>query len=103
MGTSSLGHLVIPPDMFKWISIRSKHPLETKRTNYTYSKILRIKVTHTMIPELIYLMEQDLLLLKNQADGMDVVVADKVEALKNKKDGPSRARLKLIWILVLHA
>jgi hypothetical protein len=49
-----------------------------------------------------YLMEQDPLLLKNQADGMDVVVvADKVEALK-KKDGPSRARLKSIWLSILH-
>jgi hypothetical protein len=35
-------------------------------------------------------MEQDPLLLKDQADGMDVVVADKVEALKS------------IWLLVLH-
>jgi hypothetical protein len=29
-----------------------------------------------------YLMEQDPLLLQNQADGMDVVVADRWEALK---------------------
>jgi hypothetical protein len=35
-----------------------------------------------------YLMEQDPLLLKDQADGMDVVSADNMEALK-KKDGPS--------------
>jgi hypothetical protein len=48
-----------------------------------------------------YLMEQDPLLLQNQADGMDVVVADRMEALK-KKDGPSRARLKSIWLSVLH-
>jgi hypothetical protein len=46
-------------------------------------------------------MEQDPLLLQNQADGMDVVVADKIEALK-KKDGPSRSRLKSIWLSVLH-
>jgi hypothetical protein len=31
-----------------------------------------------------YLMEQDPLLLKDQADGMDVAAADKVEALKKK-------------------
>jgi hypothetical protein len=31
-----------------------------------------------------------------------VVVADKVEALKGRKDGPSRAMLKLIWLSVLH-
>jgi hypothetical protein len=48
-----------------------------------------------------YLMEQDPLLLKDQADGMDVVVADRMEVLK-KKDGPSRARLKSIWLLILH-
>jgi hypothetical protein len=48
-----------------------------------------------------YLMEQDPLLLQNQADGMDVVVADRMEALK-KKDGPSRARLKSIWLSILH-
>jgi hypothetical protein len=33
---------------------------------------------------------------------MDVVVADKVEALKERKDGPSRAMLKSIWLSVLH-
>jgi hypothetical protein len=48
-----------------------------------------------------YRMEQDPLLLKEQADGMDVAVVDKVEALK-KKDGPSRARLKSICLSVLH-
>ena len=46
-------------------------------------------------------MEQDPLLLKDQTNGMDVVVVDKMKALK-KKDGPSRARLKLIWLSVLH-
>ena len=34
-----------------------------------------------------YLMEQDPLLLKDQADGMDAAAADKVEALK-KNMGP---------------
>jgi hypothetical protein len=33
---------------------------------------------------------------------MDVVAADKVEALKKRKDGPSRAMLKSIWLSVLH-
>ena len=41
------------------------------------------------------------MLLKDQADGMDVVVVDKVEALK-KKYGPSRARIKSIWLSVFH-
>jgi hypothetical protein len=35
-----------------------------------------------------YLMEQDPFLLQDQADVMDVVVADKVEALKKKRMGP---------------
>ena len=48
-----------------------------------------------------YIMEQNPLLLQDQADGMDDVVVDSMEALK-KKDGPSRARLKSIWLLVLH-
>jgi hypothetical protein len=48
-----------------------------------------------------YLIEKYPLILKNQDDGMDVSYADKVEALK-KKDGPSRARLKSIWLSVLH-
>jgi hypothetical protein len=33
---------------------------------------------------------------------MDVVVAGKVEALKGRKDGPSRAIPKLICLSVLH-
>jgi hypothetical protein len=40
-------------------------------------------------------------LLKDKADGMDVVVANRMEALK-KKYGSSRARLKSIWLSVLH-
>jgi hypothetical protein len=33
---------------------------------------------------------------------MDVVVADKVEELKGRKDGPSRAMFKSIWLSILH-
>jgi hypothetical protein len=34
---------------------------------------------------------------------MDVAIAaDKVEALKGRKYGPSRAMLKLIWLSILH-
>jgi hypothetical protein len=50
-----------------------------------------------------YLMEQEPSLIQDQAEVMDVVAtADKVEALKGRKDGPSRAMLKLIWLSVLH-
>jgi hypothetical protein len=33
---------------------------------------------------------------------MDDVVADKVEALKGRKDGPSKAMIKSIWLSILH-
>jgi hypothetical protein len=46
-------------------------------------------------------MEKYPLLLQNQADGMDVVVADRMEVLK-KKDGPSGAKLKSKWLSILH-
>jgi hypothetical protein len=46
-------------------------------------------------------MEKDPLLLKDQANGMDGVAADRMESLK-KKDAPSRARIKSICLLVLH-
>jgi hypothetical protein len=49
-----------------------------------------------------YLMEQDPSLLQDQVDVMDVAAANKVEALKKRKDGPSRAMLKSIWLSVLH-
>jgi hypothetical protein len=48
-----------------------------------------------------YLIEQDPLLLQNQADGINATAAYKIEALK-KKDGPSRAKLKSIWLSVLY-
>jgi hypothetical protein len=46
-------------------------------------------------------MEQDPLLLQNQADGLVAATAERMEALE-KKDWPSRARLKSIWLFVLH-
>jgi hypothetical protein len=46
-------------------------------------------------------MEKDPLFLKDHVDGMNDVVAKKVEVLK-MKEGPSRARLKSIWLSVLH-
>jgi hypothetical protein len=39
-----------------------------------------------------YLMEQDPFMLQDQANVMDVVVADKVEALENERMGPPRPR-----------
>jgi hypothetical protein len=42
--------LSFPPGMVKLKSIRSKHTLEAKIIKCTYSKVLRIIMTHTMIP-----------------------------------------------------
>ena len=49
-----------------------------------------------------YLMEQEPSPIQDQAEVMYAAAADKVEALKGRKDGPSRAMLKLIWLSVLH-
>jgi hypothetical protein len=49
-----------------------------------------------------YLMEQEPSMIQDQAKVMDVATADKVEALKGRKDGPSRAMLKSIWLSVRH-
>jgi hypothetical protein len=49
-----------------------------------------------------YLMEEDPSLLQDQVEMMDVVAANKVEALKKRKHGPSRSMLKSIWLSVLH-
>jgi hypothetical protein len=49
-----------------------------------------------------YLMDQDPFLLQDQIEVMDVAAVNKVEALKKRKDGPSRAMLNSIWLLVLH-
>jgi hypothetical protein len=47
-------------------------------------------------------MEQEPSLIQDQAEVMDTAAADKVEALKERKDGPSRALLKSIWLSVVH-
>jgi hypothetical protein len=88
--------------MVKWASIRSKHLLETKGIKCTYSKVLMIKVTHTMIPGLITSWSKNHLRHKTKLMVMDAAAADKVEALKGRKDGPSRAMLKSIRLSVLH-
>jgi hypothetical protein len=49
-----------------------------------------------------YLMEQDPSLLRDQAEVMDVITTDKVEALKKRKHGPSRAMIKSMWLSLLH-
>jgi hypothetical protein len=47
------GILSFPLGVDKWKGIRSKNTSEVKIIECTYSNVLRIRVTHTMIPELI--------------------------------------------------
>ena len=42
-----------PAGVEKWKGIKSKHTTKEKRIKCTYSNVLRIRVTHTMIPRLI--------------------------------------------------
>jgi hypothetical protein len=70
--------------MVKWISIRSNHLLETKGIKCTYSKVLRIRVTHTMIPGLITSWSKIHLCYRTKSKVMDAAAADKVEALKGR-------------------
>ena len=77
-----------PPGMFKWKSIRSKHTLEEKIIKYKYSKVFEDQSDTYHDTRTHYLMEQDPSLLQDHADVMDVVVANKVEALKNEGMGP---------------
>jgi hypothetical protein len=76
--------------MVKWIGIRSKHLLETKIIDCTYSKVLTLEDQSDTYhdTQTHYLMEQDPLLLQDQAEVMDAAAADKVEAPKNEKMGP---------------
>jgi hypothetical protein len=56
-----------------------------------------------MIPGLITSWSKNHLRCRTKPKVMDVVVvADKVEALKGRKDGPSRAMFKSIWHSILH-
>ena len=84
-----------------------KHKIQASVRNKgikcTYSKVLRFRVTHTMILELITSWSKNHLRCRTKSKVMDVVdAADKVEVLKGRKDGPSRAMLKSIWLSVLH-
>ena len=88
--------------MVKWTSIRSKHLLETKGIKCTYSKVLRIRVTHTMILGLITSRSKNHLCHRTKPKVMDAAVADNVEALKGRKYGLSKAMLKSIWLSILH-
>jgi hypothetical protein len=55
-----------------------------------------------MIPGPITSWSKSLLRYKSKPKVMDVVAADKTSLMKEKKDGPSRAMLRLILLSVLH-
>jgi hypothetical protein len=53
MDISLLEHLVIPPKHGQVEKHKIQAPVRSKGIKCTYSKVLRIRVTHTMIPGLI--------------------------------------------------
>jgi hypothetical protein len=55
-----------------------------------------------MIPEPITSWIKNLLQYKTKTKVMDVVVADKMNLMREEKDGPSRAMLRSIFLSVLH-
>jgi hypothetical protein len=56
-----------------------------------------------MIPRLITSWSKNHLWYRAKPKVMDAAAAaDKVEVLKGRKDGPSRAMLKSIWLSILH-
>jgi hypothetical protein len=55
-----------------------------------------------MIPGPITSWSKNLLRYKTQPKVMDVAAADKMNLMKEEKDGPSRAMLRSILLSVLH-
>jgi hypothetical protein len=102
MGTSLLGHPVIPPRYGQVDRHKIQAPVRNKKNQMHIFKGFEDQSDTYHDTRTHYLMEQDPLLLQDQAEVMDVVAADKVEVLKKEKDGPSRAMLKSIWLSVLH-
>ena len=87
--------------MVKWASVRSKQLLEIKGIKCIYSMVLMIKVTHTMMPELITSWSKNLLRHRTKPMVVDVA-ADKPKMMEERKGGPSKAMLKSILLLILH-
>jgi hypothetical protein len=83
MDTSLLGHPVIPPRHGQVDKHNIQAPVRNKGIKCTYSKVLRIIVTHTMIPRIIASWSKNHLSCRTKPKVMDVVdAAEKVEALK---------------------
>ena len=89
--------------MVKWASVRSKQLLEIKGIRCIYSMVSMIKVTHTMVLELITSRSKNPFLHKTKSMVVEaVVVVDRIKMLEERKSGPSRAMLKSILLSVLH-
>jgi hypothetical protein len=102
MGTSLLGHHVIPPRYGQVDRYKIQSPVRNKKNRMHIFKGFEDQNDTYHDTRTHYLMEQDLFLLQDQVEVMDVVAANKVEALKRRKNGPSRAMLKSFWLLILH-
>jgi hypothetical protein len=96
MGTSSLGHPVIPPRYGQVDRHKIQAPVRNKNNQIHIFKGFEDQSDTYHDTWTHYLMEQDLFLLQDQAEVMNVAAVDKVEVLKKEKDGPSRAMLKSI-------
>jgi hypothetical protein len=88
--------------MVKWASVRSKQLLEIKGIRCIHSMVLMIKMTHTMIHELITSWSKNLLWDRTKPMVMDAAADEKMKMLEERKGGPSRAMPKSILLSVLH-
>jgi hypothetical protein len=88
--------------MVKWASVRSKQLLEIKGIRCIHSMVLMIKMTHTMIHELITSWSKNLLWDRTKLMVMDAAADEKMKMLEERTGGPSRAMPKSILLSVLH-
>jgi hypothetical protein len=103
MDTGLLGHPVIPPRHGQVDNHKIQAPVRNKGIKCTYSKVFEDQSDTYHDIRTHYLMEKEPSLMQDKPKVMDAAAAaDKVEALKGRKDGPSRAMLKSIWLSVLH-
>jgi hypothetical protein len=102
MGTNLLGNPIIPPRYGQVDRHKIQAPVRNKRNQMHIIKGFEDQSDTYHDTWTHYLMEQDPLMLQDQAKVEDLFVVEKVEALKKRKYGPSRTMLKSIWLSVLH-
>jgi hypothetical protein len=88
--------------MVKWANVRSKQLLEIKGIRCIYLKVSMIKSDTYHDTWTNYLMEQEPLLIQDQADGDGCCCCCQDKDSGRRKGGPSRAMLRSILLLVLH-